>query len=464
MEKMKKLVALLLAGMMVISLTACGGEKAPTSAESPDKESTSKEEGTSAGNEEVNQYDVDNMKFNDVTIKIACRYGADTPDEEYFRKKMQEFSDMDNGIKVEVNAIPTEADYLDTLRTSFASGDTPNVFTEYGGSRTLDYIESDALVNMEPYFDQYPEWKESFNPSVWDKLIYDDYDGIWGTPFKMYTVCLFYNKDIFAQQGLEPPKSWDELLNVCEKLQASGIQPFQAGEKDVWRLGHFSNNVIIKSLGVDAVSKLSDRTLKYDSPEMIETFRKIKEMIDKGYMGKDIVSTDVNTEKSTYAAEKCAMRWDGSWYVSEIFGTDIYDKTGAVAFPYINEEYKNQAQGSASDMWHISKVGKTEEEIAASVALVKYMTSKEYTAGNNEAAAALFPVEFTPTAATPANPLLDEVKAIAASMTEMRDDIQTYDQASHMLDTVRTALQGLAMEMSPEECAKQIVDRIAEGE
>jgi len=437
----KTALVVLLVSMIVVSGIFAGGAKEP-------------EQPAQVG------YDVDNMKFNDVTITIATRYGADVPDEIYFRQKMEEFSAMDNGITVVMDTIPTESDYLNNLRTNFASGDAPNVFTEYGGSRTLDYLESNALLDLTPYFEQYPEWKASFNPGIWDKLSYDGYDGVWGVPFKMYTVVLYYNTDIFAQQGLTPPKNWDELQDVCAKLMAAGIKPFQVGEKDVWRLGHFSNNLILKSLGVGAVSKLADRSLSYDSPEIVKTFDMIQEMVEKGYFGEDILSTNYPTEKSVFAAEGCAMRWDGSWYVSEIFGTPIYDKTAAVPFPYVNEEYQYHGQGGANDMWFISTLNKSQEEINASVALCRYMTSAEYTAGNNEVAAALFPIVFTPTPNTPKNPLLEQVQAIADSMVGLRDDIQTYDKQSHMLDTVRAALQGIAMGRTGEECGQEIVDRI----
>lgn len=405
-------------------------------------------------------YDVDNMKFNNVTITIANRYGADVPDEIYFRQKIEEFSAMDNGITVKMDTISTESDYLNNLRTNFATGDTPNVFMDYGGARVLDYLESNAILNLKPYFEQYPEWKNNYNPSVWDKLIYDGYDGLWGVPFKMYAVVMYYNEDIFESQGLNPPTNWEELLDVSQKLVDANIRPFQVGAKDVWRLGHFSNNLIIKSLGVDAVSKLADRSLPYDSPKVVKTFNMIEELVDKGYLGQDILSTDYPTEKSIFATEGCAMRWDGSWYVSEIFGTPIYDKTRAIPFPYVNEEYKNHGQGGANDMWFISTLNKSQEEINASVALTRYLTTSEYIAGNNEVAANISPIFYTPTKATPKNPLLEEVQTIVDASVAMRDDIQTYDQQSHMLDTVRAALQGIAMGRTGEECAQEIVNRI----
>ena len=444
----KKVTALLLFGIMSISLVACSNTSINSSSNSDQTDQSS----DSSSNENV------------TTITVSSRYGSDNPDEEYYRKQVEEFNNLNNGIKVVMDNIPTESDYLDKLRTSFANGDTPNVFIEYGGSRTLDYLESDALVNMQPYFESDPDWYNSFYESMFRDLQYDGYNGIWGVPFKSYTVSLFYNKEIFEQQGLTPPESWDDLLSVCQKLKDAGIKPFQVGEKDIWRLGHFHNNIVMKSLGTDAIANLADRSLSYDSPEMIKTYQVIADLVEKGYLGDDILNTDYNTEKSTFAAGESAMRWDGSWYISEIYGTEIYDKTGAVAFPYIDEQYKDQAQGGASDMWFVSKLNKSDAEIEASIEFVKFITSQEYTAGNNEVASVIYPIKFTATSNTPANPLLDSVKGLVEGYSNMGTDIQNSDPQSFMLDTVRNALQGLAMGNTPEECGTEIVNRLSEAE
>jgi ABC-type glycerol-3-phosphate transport system substrate-binding protein len=42
-----------------------------------------------------------------------------------------------------------------------------------------------------------------------------------------------YNKDIFAKAGVQPPKTWNELISVCQKIQAAGYQPIaMAGDFD----------------------------------------------------------------------------------------------------------------------------------------------------------------------------------------------------------------------------------------
>lgn len=402
----------------------------------------------------------ENSNDKNIVINVSSRWATDVPDEVYYRKKVEEFNKLDNGITVVMDNIATESDYLDKLRVSFANNDSPNVFIEYGGSRTLDYIESDALLDIKPYYDEDSEWYNSFYPTMFKDLQYEGYDGIWGVPFKTYTILLYYNKDIFQKYSITPPKTFDELLLICKKLKDAGVKPFQVGEKDVWRFGHFHNNVVIKSLGVNVAERLANRTLSYNSRDMIQTYRIISDMVKNGYFGNDILNVDYGMEKSIFATEGCAMRWDGSWYISEVFGQDIYNKMGIISFPYINEKYKNHAQGGASDMWFVSKLNKSKEQIEASIEFVKFITSVDYYKGLNEVATMLHPVKFESTPNTPQNPLVEELIKIFASYEAVSTDLQNIDMESHMIDTVRNSLQGLAMGNSPEQCGKQIVDRI----
>ncbi len=107
-------------------------------------------------------------------------------------------------------------------------------------------------------------------------------------------------------------------------------------------------------------------------------------------------------------------------------------------------------------------MNKSEEEIAASVEFAKYITSPQYYQQLDEVAQTVVPVKFEKSENSSENPLLDEVIAVQAALTDVRTDVQNYDPASHMLDTVRSSLQGLAMGDSADQCAQNIMDRMAE--
>lgn len=413
---------------------------------------------------ETSPYDVSNMKFDDITITVASKYGGTGDNDNFYRSRVEEFNALDNGITVEMDNISSEVDYLDKLATSFADGNTPNVFVEFGGSRCLDYVEADALVDLQPYLDYDEEWKSSFIDGIWDATQYEGVEGTWGIPFHLYDVCLFYNKEILEENGIEPPATFDELLAACETLMENGVYPFQVGESDIYRFGHLFNCLALKTYGTDVVEQLADRSLPYDSPEMIELYQIIKDMYDKGYLGENPLSTDAATEDSLFLSEQAAFKYDGTWFISAAMNSDIYDKIGVVAFPTINEEFASVNQGGADMIWYVSKLNKSEEEIAASVAFVKYMACSDFAAEHVKVAPDTFPFTYELSGEAADSRLLQKVQELMNQTTEFRTDIQTYDTASHMINTVRNALQGLAMGNSAEECGQEIVERIAEYE
>ncbi len=50
--------------------------------------------------------------------------------------------------------------------------------------------------------------------------------------FGSYTVGLYYQNKIFADNGLKPPTNETEFMNVCKALQAKGITPMIAPAQD----------------------------------------------------------------------------------------------------------------------------------------------------------------------------------------------------------------------------------------
>ena len=62
------------------------------------------------------------------------------------------------------------------------------------------------------------------------------------------------------------------------------------------------------------------------------------------------------------------------------------------------------------------------------------------------------------------DPLMKEVLDIYGTMTIMKSDVQSYDDRTYLLDTVRNALQGIALGNSPEQCADEIITQIKSNE
>ncbi|MDR1288274.1 MAG: extracellular solute-binding protein [Treponema sp.] len=396
-----------------------------------------------------------------ITVRIMTRWSDEAPYSVFWRGKIKEFNAQKNGVTIVDESLSDEASFLDKLRSSIATGNQPEVFIEYGGARIVDYVEAGILLDVQPSLDDDPAWRDSFLDDLFDKWRFADYPGTFGIPTQFYAVLLFYNKQMLARAGFnEPPADFDTWRRICDALLARGQQPMTLGEKSNWRAGHFFNNLIMKSYGAQAVTDLANRTLRYDDPRILKLFAVIKEFNEKGYWGPNAVGVDSATEDADFLTNKVAMCFQGSWYIPQITGDYEGDisNIGVARFPYIDPAYRNSYQGGTAESYSISKRSAAVND--ASVKVVKYFTNPDYWA---EAEASnkggLYVSKFTTLPGVTIDPVTMAAKALLADAKEFRDDVQTYDPESHMLDTVRAAVQGLFLGNSPEQAGREIIAR-----
>ena len=83
------------------------------------------------------------------------------------------------------------------------------------------------ILDLTPYFEQYPEWKEGVQDFAWETTQFDGIEGTYGIPWSAYQLCLYYNKDYLDQVGVDVPESWDDLVDACAKLKDAGNPAIQ---------------------------------------------------------------------------------------------------------------------------------------------------------------------------------------------------------------------------------------------
>lgn len=444
----KRCLALGLSMAMSLSMAACGsGTPASSSAASS---ASSAAPGSGAASE------TPKASGQNIEIRLASRWGGEETLSTYFRSKIEEFNAQKNGITIVADHVTDEQQYLDKLASQIGAGTQPEIFIEYGGTRIKDYVESGILLDLKPYLDADPAWRDSFLP-LFDKWQFEG--GTYGVPVMLYAIVLYSNEDVLKTNGLEVPKTFEELEKACETLVSKGITPFMLGEQSNFRAGHFLNNIAYKTYGEEITTKLAERSMKYDSPEMTALYEIIKRFNDKGYFGQNAVGVDNNGEKAAFLSGQSAFRYDGAWFADEVSASDVKDKVKITAFPSIKPEYTNVFQGGAGQGFSVTDTGDQAKNDAA-IEVVKFLTSQDYYRGLEKASkGGIYPVNFESDPATEVSALTKQVKEAISTATAYRDDMQNYDPETHMLGTVRSALQGLFIGNTPEQCGKEIVDK-----
>lgn len=421
-----------------------------------------------ASDDASTDYDVENREYNDVTITIHTRWDEADVSGPLYQAIVDGFMEEYPGITVECINIPTESEWLNSESVLMSDpASMPNILQEYGGSRVAGYIEQNLIVNMDPYYEQYPEWEERFNSLGTSLVDYSSfgYEGTYGVPFTAYQIELFYNEDILNENGIDPAsiKSWDDLMAACETLKANGVQPFEMGEMDDYRFGHLHSMLNYKTYGCEVAEQLGTREMTYDSEEQIAIYNMIKEAVDKGYLGTNLLGNDDGQERSIFNTGGCAFLFMGTWYCAEDHsGLELFEneKIHAMRFPYVNEEYELDDMGGGNEGYYVVDTGDP-DEVAASVLFLKYMTREDVVNTFVEG----YPIPMSVNVTSDAvNYLVKEANAIIAETEDVRGDIENYDSATHMINTVRQALQGLAMGQTAEEVGQRIVEMIAQYE
>jgi ABC-type glycerol-3-phosphate transport system substrate-binding protein len=73
-------------------------------------------------------------------------------------------------------------------------------------------------------------WSEAYAPGALEAITYNDQIVAALYDFDVYA--LYYRADLFDQKGVQPPKTWDDLLAAGDKLKTAGFLPITAGLKD----------------------------------------------------------------------------------------------------------------------------------------------------------------------------------------------------------------------------------------
>jgi xylobiose transport system substrate-binding protein len=285
------------------------------------------------------------------------------------------------GGKVRLQKVPG-SDYSPKLRTAMGSPSAPDVFFNWGGGSIKAYEEAGKLVDLTDTIENDPVLKKGFLPSV---LAAGDLEGRhYGIPMRgMQPVILFYNKSVFAEHRLQPPTTWDQLLDINAKLKRAGITPFALGGSDVWPELMWLEYLVDRLGGPEVFKRIQDGDAEgWGDPAVLRAAEMVKELIDDGAFGSKFTSVSyVNGgAPAVFARGKAAMHLMGSWEYSTQLGKfpDFAKQhLGWAAFPRI-EGGKGSARnvvGNPTNYWSVNARTRNKD---AAIAFLKDCASKEY--------------------------------------------------------------------------------------
>jgi raffinose/stachyose/melibiose transport system substrate-binding protein len=278
-----------LALIMSMMLASCATPAAPTAAPA--------EGGAAPVQEEAAK---------EVTIRFFHKWPE--PEQlEYYNFVISEFNKAYPNIKVEMEAASDEA-YKDKIRVLMASGEVPDIYFSWAGEFSWKFARAgqalditDALMNS--------DWKDKVVLAAVEPYKVDG--KVYGIPMRINAKFMVYNKDIFSQQGLNVPTTWDEFLAVSESLKAAGITPISFGNEFPWASAHYVGDLNAKLVNGDVLKAdyllTAEPDALFTDPGYVEALKRFKQLGDMGYFNDGANGISHSNARSAFIAGNAAM-------------------------------------------------------------------------------------------------------------------------------------------------------------
>lgn len=283
----KRLVSVLLVACMAVSLVVGCGAKKETGGESS-------EDGVT-------------------TVKWMTSRPVDGEIDQVMREIADQYSKEQGGKwKIEIETTADRPSYLQKLKTLITGNNMPDIIDIDADPYCKELVDAGKLVDVKAFLQENDRY-DKFYPTA---LKYQEFtDGsMYTLPLEYHVEMTWYNKEIFDQYNLTPPKTMDEWLNVCKTLSDNGITPISVDGVDRWPVQRYLAMLPFRESGNDFIINLRDGKAKMNSETGIKAAEFMKEIGQ--YFNDGFAATDYATAQSMFLDGKSAMYYIGDWEIA----------------------------------------------------------------------------------------------------------------------------------------------------
>ena len=225
------------------------------------------------------------------------------------------------------------AEHLQKLSIAAQSDTLPDVFWVY--KSTAEEMEAAGkLLDLAPVLDEL-DLTDSFSESTLSN--FSTGDVVYGVPYQGLLTGLWFNERILADNGLEVPVTFDDLLNVAETLSAKGITTISNGANQssfsVW-----SFLVDLDRFGYEEkIDGILDGSESYVNDDFLRLYEHIAELRDAGAFASNVSTQTYQQAVDQFTSGKAAMLDAGVWASSAIQESSVAADAGFWAGPQFDD-------------------------------------------------------------------------------------------------------------------------------
>jgi len=205
----------------------------------------------------------------------------------------------------------------------------------------------------------------------------------------------YYHMDAFEENGLEPPETWEEFLNVCQVLQDAGIQPIILGARDNFQGGWLFGNLVQSSAGRELMTEVIYGDGDFTHPDILRAAEMLKELVDANYInGLEAAALEGAQAQAAFGQGQGGMTVQQQSFPISLANDGIdTSRIGSFVMPSRREGETSIPTAGLAHSWVLNA---STENLEAAEAWLEWVTSDEYLRLAYENGGGLVPARIVP--------------------------------------------------------------------
>jgi len=277
-----------------------------------------------------------------------------------FQALFQAYEDFNPDVTFDVIDISAD-NYAEKLTTMLASEDTTDLLTMKNITDYSNFALRGQLVDMTEFVNSLD--KEAYGDAL--EHLKTDEDQYFAIPYRTDFWALYYNKDLFDENGIDYPENltWEEYRDIAKILTSgTGGDKVYGAHQHVWR--SIVQGVAAAQTGGDQLG--GNYEFLKDYYETILAMQAEGSIMDFG----TILSSNTSY-RSQFELQKTAMMPMGSWYLAELLDVDF--NWGIAPLPQITKENEIITMGLPTSL----AINKHSFQVEEAEKFIEYVTGEE---------------------------------------------------------------------------------------
>ncbi len=301
--------------------------------------------------------------------QVTLSFAGNTALKEPIEAMIAAFEKENPSIRIRASFAPIDQLHV-SLRTQLAAGNAPDIFSTIPGkgapTSTVSLAEANYLLDLsaEP-------WAQRI-PSTYDYAIRLQ-GKTYGMAPSIATIGILYNKQVFQELNLRPPRTWNELLAFCDTVKKANKIPFAMGYRDPW-VNLVINFSLVATLVYSSnprfdVDQAAGRASFVTSPWK-DALQKHLEMEARGCFNPNPTGTSYQQMMEFVATGRAAATVTLSLTVPQAYQYNKEAQLEMVAFPATNNPNQTQIPASLLTVLSVYKNTRYPEQAKAFIRFI----------------------------------------------------------------------------------------------